>query len=248
MTVPAQTDEKPTDATLTRRERERLARRRAMLDAARAVFAEKGYTEATLEEIAQRAEFGKGTLYNYFEGGKEEILFAIFDELYEEMAALITASFAPEQVEGQPLRAVFQGFVARALTFFMQHQDLFLIAMKEAHRLTFSEDRDKMAYFMEQRERLVRALVTPLKAAMDRGDVRRLPPHAVAHLILGNINGLQMHMTLQSCAQPSPEGEVLRSVDRAAAFLTTMLFDGLSTAPATPAADTDSTIHTHATS
>ena len=53
-----------------------------VLDAARTVFAEKGYADATLEEIAQRAEFGKGTLYNYFEGGKEEILFAVFDDLY----------------------------------------------------------------------------------------------------------------------------------------------------------------------
>jgi AcrR family transcriptional regulator len=60
-------------ANLSRKERERLMRRQAMLEAARAVFAEKGYANATLEEIAQRAEFGKGTLYNYFPGGKDEL-------------------------------------------------------------------------------------------------------------------------------------------------------------------------------
>ncbi|NNE70602.1 MAG: helix-turn-helix transcriptional regulator, partial [Rhodothermales bacterium] len=48
----------------SRRERERLARRREILDAARTVFAERGFVGATLEEIASRAEFGKGTLYN----------------------------------------------------------------------------------------------------------------------------------------------------------------------------------------
>ncbi|MEL6613746.1 MAG: helix-turn-helix domain-containing protein, partial [Bacteroidota bacterium] len=53
------------DQGLSRRERERLARRAAMLDAATALFAEKGYASATLDEVAERAEFGKGTLYNY---------------------------------------------------------------------------------------------------------------------------------------------------------------------------------------
>ena len=44
---------------MTRRERERLKNRRTMLEAARAVFAEKSYADATVEEIAERAQFGK---------------------------------------------------------------------------------------------------------------------------------------------------------------------------------------------
>jgi len=75
--------------SLSRKERERLLRREAMLDAAKSVFAEKGYTKATLEEIAHRAEFGKGTLYNYFPGGKEQILIAVFDQLYAGLRELI---------------------------------------------------------------------------------------------------------------------------------------------------------------
>lgn len=231
---------------LSRRERERLARRQAMLEAARAVFAEKGYTHATLEEIAQRAEFGKGTLYNYFEGGKEAILFAIFDELYDEMVALITASFAPERIEDRPMRTVFRDFVDDALTFFVERQDLFMIVVKEAQRMTFSEDREKVAYFMEQRERLVNALVEPLEGAMERGDLRTLPVHAVAHLILGNVNGLQMHMTLEECAGHADD-PVLGSTRKAADFLTSMLFDGLK-APSGSTSVNDSTRRPHATS
>ena len=89
---------------LSRRERERQNRRREILEAAQAVFAEKGYTHATLDEIAQRAEFGKGTLYNYFEGGKEDILFAIFDEIYDEMRQLIQEAFSPERMAARPFR------------------------------------------------------------------------------------------------------------------------------------------------
>ena len=57
---------------LKRRDREKIARRNDILDAALSVFAKKTYESATLDEIAERAEYGKGTLYNYFKG-KEDI-------------------------------------------------------------------------------------------------------------------------------------------------------------------------------
>lgn len=53
--------------TLTRKERERRRHRRAVLEAAETVFAEKGFHSATVQEIAERAEFGVGTIYNMFE-------------------------------------------------------------------------------------------------------------------------------------------------------------------------------------
>lgn len=205
-------------------------RRQAMLEAARAVFAEKGYARATLEEVAQRAEFGKGTLYNYFEGGKEEILFAIFDELYDDFHHLITSSFVPAQTAGRPLREVFQAYFEASLAYFWERQDLFMILIKEAHRMTFGEDEDKALYFMRQHQRMVEALVPPLQAAMATGEMKPLPSNAVAHMILGSIQGAQMHVCFQdrvesagSARPPSPQA--------LAAFLTTMLFDGLTGHP-----------------
>lgn len=55
--------EKPTSK---RKEREREARREAILDAAARVFSRKNFFEATLDEIATEAELAKGTLYNYY--------------------------------------------------------------------------------------------------------------------------------------------------------------------------------------
>jgi len=47
-----------------------------ILEAAEIVFAEKGYTQATIVEIAKQAEVAEGTIYDYF-GNKEDLLFAI---------------------------------------------------------------------------------------------------------------------------------------------------------------------------
>jgi len=55
-------------AGLTRRERERERHLQEVLEAAEAVFAEKGFYEATVQEIANRAEFAVGSIYNMFEG------------------------------------------------------------------------------------------------------------------------------------------------------------------------------------
>jgi TetR/AcrR family transcriptional regulator len=59
-----------------RKEREKEQRRNAIIDAAEQVFFSKGVDNATMEEVAERAEFSKGTLYLYFKN-KDELLHAI---------------------------------------------------------------------------------------------------------------------------------------------------------------------------
>jgi len=56
-----------------RRVREREARAEAILKAALKVFTHRGIKDATMDEIAQEAELGKGTIYYYF-SSKEAIL------------------------------------------------------------------------------------------------------------------------------------------------------------------------------
>jgi AcrR family transcriptional regulator len=55
-----------------RKEREREARRGAILDAAESIFKAKGFANATMEDIAREAELAKGTIYLYYKS-KEEL-------------------------------------------------------------------------------------------------------------------------------------------------------------------------------
>ncbi len=57
---------------LTRRDRNKLRNRREILDAALAVFAAKGYHQASMQAIADRADFAVSTLYALFEN-KEDL-------------------------------------------------------------------------------------------------------------------------------------------------------------------------------
>jgi len=58
------------------RERKKKESEEKITSSARDIFLKKGYNEATMEEIAKKADIGVGTLYNYFKS-KAEIFISI---------------------------------------------------------------------------------------------------------------------------------------------------------------------------
>ena len=231
-------------SSLSRRERERKRRRQAMLNAARAVFADKGYADATLDEIAERAEFGKGTLYNYFEGGKEELFLAVFDEATRELEALIQTVFY-ESVADRPLRETVHAFVVRYFETIRDQQDLFLVLVKEIHAIAFSDEAERARFFERQQERVLGTLVPVLREAIDRGEIRGLSPSLVANILFTSLRSMGTRHILDR-QQGSPGASTgparpLENPERAADFLTALLFDGLSPTPSgAPLSDSDS--------
>ena len=237
MELQRETDSHEAQQDLSRRERERLLRRRLMLQAARAVFAEKGYSNATLDEIAQRAEFGKGTLYNYFEGGKEEILYAIIIDHYDSICRIIEETFNPALVREKPFREVFSDFLTALFGYFQERTDQFLIMMKEGHQLALQEP-EKLNYAMQQGERVIDALTPSIETAVELGVLRPLPAKAIAHMIVGNVTGYQMHHCLEGCRGGSvlfggrkepaeSNGWKAPTPAESAQFIATFLLDGI---------------------
>ena len=62
--------------------------RRALLDAARQVFTERGFSQAGIADVVERADSSVGSLYHHF-GGKSELFLALWQEhqLAHEQAA-----------------------------------------------------------------------------------------------------------------------------------------------------------------
>lgn len=61
---------------IERKEKERLIRKKAMVNAAESVFFKKGFENSTMDDIAKEAEFTKKTLYSYFKS-KEDLYYEI---------------------------------------------------------------------------------------------------------------------------------------------------------------------------
>ncbi|RJG01037.1 TetR/AcrR family transcriptional regulator [Noviherbaspirillum sedimenti] len=68
--------------------RRRRRNREALISAACTVMAEKGIDAATMLEIAQLADVGAGTVYNYFKS-KDELAIAVLEEMMHDLALQI---------------------------------------------------------------------------------------------------------------------------------------------------------------
>lgn len=71
-----------------RNERRKARTRASLLDAARTLFARRGFEQTTIAEITDTADLGVGSFYNHF-GSKEDLLAALLEQaLTEQLAAL----------------------------------------------------------------------------------------------------------------------------------------------------------------
>ncbi len=93
-----------------RKAREKAARRQAILDAARRVFADKGLRAATIDDVAEAAELGKGTIYLYFKS-KEEMFAALKLEGLTRLAARFEAAVDRKLPADQNLRRLCAAYV-----------------------------------------------------------------------------------------------------------------------------------------
>lgn len=73
-------------STQARREREQARRRSLVLDAAEALFRERGYPAATTDGVAERAGVSVGTVYNLV-GSKEDVYGEVVDRIARERVA-----------------------------------------------------------------------------------------------------------------------------------------------------------------
>ena len=87
----------------------RAATRRALLDAARVLFAGKGYAAVTVEEVVRAAGVTRGALYHHFED-KRLLLRAVVEEIEDDIDVLVEGAAKEAYVRsGDPLEAMTAG-------------------------------------------------------------------------------------------------------------------------------------------
>jgi len=92
-----------------KREQTKLANRRAILDAAREVFAELGYEVATVRDIIRRTGLASGTFYNYFRS-RDEVFEALADDGAARFRPILRACWEASNTFDGYLRAAIQAY------------------------------------------------------------------------------------------------------------------------------------------
>ena len=186
-----------------------------LLDAAVAVFIERGYEAASVEEVAGRLGVTKSAVYHHVPS-KGELLRLALDRALDALFAVTTEPGATTGPAIDRLEHVVRGSV-RVLAAELPFVTLLL-------RLRGNTDVERAA--LERRRRFDRIVTDLVRAAEEEGDVRPdVDPALTSRLLSGTVNSLTEWYR--------PDGDL--SPDALADAVLTTTFDGLrTTRPAEP--------------
>lgn len=153
---------------------------------AKEVFAERGYQQATLEEIAQRAGMSKATIYLY-DKNKDDLFLHVVEKLAETtIAETAQAAEAP----GAPLDKLAR-IVQGKMAFYEHEREFFRIYLNEKHGLDLNEKHGLEVAPKDPHKRLLRhmylqgvdMLACVLQEGMDAGVLRPMEPQRLAFFL-----------------------------------------------------------------
>ncbi|MHC4607207.1 MAG: TetR/AcrR family transcriptional regulator [Planctomycetota bacterium] len=169
-----------------RKQREKEARRLAILGAAKEVFFEKGFHGATMDQIAERGELGKGTLYLYFPS-KEDLYVSLLLEGLEILRGMMEEG--TQGTDGWDNKIVgagwaYYGFSREHRNFFrilfhMQNDELFKNVSPELYQRCIQKGLSCLAILAEA-----------VHEGMEKGEIAKGNPMEAAMVLWGFTNGV----------------------------------------------------------
>lgn len=180
------------------REERAAERKMNILRVAARLFSEKGYHEATLEEIARELKYTKGSLY-YYVSSKQELLFQChelaMDLLLENIRKIRQSPLPPDQM----LREVIKGHIETLVSEF----NLITVALGSDYEL----EKEYAAAIIARRDQYEEIIAGIIREGMNQGVFRPVPVKMVINLIMGAANWIgrwynpQGPLTVQEISQ-----------------------------------------------
>lgn len=186
------------------------ARREAILAAARNVFDEKGYSDATLDDIIGRSGGSRQTLYALF-GGKQGLFEAIISENCETIFQGLTPEQLAQRAPGDVLREVGM----RYLRIVTSPACLSLNRLVIAEALRIPELAERFWKLGPGRSRAF--LKDFFDRQIERGELRMPDSSAAANHFLDMLSGTARLQCLIGLRLPPSFAEIDRLVDEAVA-------------------------------
>lgn len=157
--------------------------RRALLDSARALFADRGFAHTGREEIVGRAGVTRGALYHHFRG-KEDLFRAVFEEMEEELATRIVNAAMGGSDAVAELRLGCEALLDAATDPAVQR----VVLLDAPAVLGWQAWREIDAAWA------LGLMREALQAAMDAGQIRSQPVAPLAHVLLAALNEAALYI------------------------------------------------------
>jgi AcrR family transcriptional regulator len=170
--------------TLDAGDRAKLERRRQILAAAKAVFADAGYHGASIHAIIERAQIARGTFYLYF-ASKAAVFDSILDQALADLRARIHRIEVDDPAAAPPQVQLREQVVA-TLTYIVQDRPLATLLLSAGNTPDVEAAERIEQFYGEMRDLLKRAL----ESGLEIGLLRKCHPELVSAALLGLIRGV----------------------------------------------------------
>lgn len=172
-----------------RKARAKQQRSSAIVDAAERIIASKGIATTTMDDIAQAAELGKATLYEYYKN-KEEILLAIQKRASEKLSERFEHAYEAPSSGYDKLQAIGQRYYEFCVEYPHYYQ---FIAFFEANTTQTSPDKT-----LENVHQAIEWVLKSIHLGRTDGSIRHdIAPEVLAHLLWAISNGVLQMMHLR---------------------------------------------------
>lgn len=170
------------DAAPSVRERNKAERRRRVVAAARAVFSERGYEDATTREIATRAGVAVGTVFVYARDKRDLLMTIVNDDL----EAVTDESFARVDDGERPLLEKLITLFEPRYRYWVRDPELSTFALHETAAARVRDVPSETERFYRRRHRMI-GKIAELVAAEQRAGRLGTPdtPEAIALFLFG---------------------------------------------------------------
>ena len=168
---------------LSRREREKLRHRRQMLAAALDLFAEKGYHNVSMHEIAKRAEFAIGTLYKFFKN-KEDLYKSLMMEKAEEHHRVLMGVLS----EKNDVMTVIDGYIAAKARLFADNLAALRLYFAETRGASFNIKAGLDQDIRKLYDKFILRLASVLETGIREKVFREMDPYHMAVALEGLTN------------------------------------------------------------
>lgn len=175
-----------------------MTRKEAIVVAAAELFAEKGFSETTTAEVAERAEVAQGTLFYHFKS-KGNMLLAVFEEIMARYQAGLEAAVAGA-VSG--IEAV-EALLRFQFAFVKANSREFRVVLRDFPSYLAASGSPEKAEVEERMTKVVAVVRDALERGQRDGTIRELPVEETAHILRGLVLGLTRHKLLGLLTLPA---------------------------------------------
>jgi AcrR family transcriptional regulator len=171
-----------------RKERERAQRREVLIDAAERIFFAKGFENATMEMVAEEAEYSKATLYLYFKS-KEDLYLAIIERGNTILRQMFTEVLNSKQAGFDKIRSIGEAYCAFAKKYPAYFNAMLYFETADSDRL-LKESPFAQACF-EQSHQIFEIVIEVLEQGLRDRTIRKdIDPNMVAILLWAQTTGV----------------------------------------------------------